>query len=104
MYILKALLSGRAVDLQRLAGGPKGMEKERWAELEDVAVKLGLNVTDPGCKVLKKDILSCILGAEKMELSYNQITPEQAEIRNMWYKDIEWWTTLKRVGFVPQFQ
>jgi len=70
-----------------------------------------MNVTaDPassganGEKFIIKEFLEPILGTAFTLKDYKERTPEESEIFSMWCCKLNWYMSLRRVGFEPSFE
>ena len=108
-HIMQALLYGKAVDLHRLAEFAPPPTANEWEQMQAAEQSAGVDVSgDPvssggGGKVAKVDLLRPILGDAIVDLPFDQRSEDDKSKLGHWYDCLEWYMTLKRIGYEPTF-
>ena len=109
-HLLKALVLGRPVDLNRLhADAARAMPqpapaptKDAWIALDAAAAVAGLDVVAEESYVAA-DLAEAAGGAvaDAAKVDYKERTDDQSRVYNAWNNDRMWWEALKRAGYDP---
>jgi hypothetical protein len=109
-HIMTALLYGKGVDLHRLAQLLPPPSSDEWEQMQTAELSSGVDVCgDPvssgvgGGKLAKGDLLKPILGDTTVDTPFNERSEDEKDKLTFWYDRLEWYMTLRRIGFVPTF-
>lgn len=110
VHIIQALLYGKPVDLHRLAQFFPPPNSDEHAQMEAAEVSTGvdscgnpLNCGVDGGKFAKTDFLRPIMGDHFIDTPYTERDEEDKTKFSLWCDRLEWYTTLKRIGYQPAF-
>jgi len=103
-HLLQAMLYGRGLELHRLAQFLPPPTKREWWALEAAEVATGITVCGNPVvdKFDKMDLLRPILG-ELVDVPFGERSEYEKATFTAWFDRIEWYSTLKRVGYKPPF-
>jgi hypothetical protein len=78
---------------------------QEWQQLEQAAVRAGVDVVYSPAKFDVKDVLLCVGGecAEAVSTSFDTLTEAQQAVKQMWFSKVTWWVALKQAKYPVQF-
>jgi len=103
-HLFSAILQGRAVDLHRLAQVSTLPSQKEWMDMEAREEELAWDVADmPPKEFIQGLFLETIMGQEWALKEKEDRTTEEYDKFYRWIGLLRWYTTFRRVGYVPQF-
>jgi len=110
-HILDGFMSGRPVDLKRLADLVLIPKKSEWDKLCQAEAETGIDVTgDPatsgaGGEIFRmSDLLVPVFGNVFIGKDYKERTESEKAQFSHWCAVLKWYMAFRRVGYIPQFQ
>lgn len=106
-HILKGLLYGRSVDLERLMSNMDPISESAWEALEIAAAMLQINVVTSTDKLIqRKEFARHCLDKKflaHLDDQYGSKSNEQRQQENVWYDRLKIWIAMKRVNVPIKF-
>lgn len=109
-HVFQGALSGRSIDFQRIATISTPPTQNEWDALTKLEAETGMSVTgDPktsgigGDSFRMTDFLSPIMGEGFASKEYADRTEEENAKFGMWCGLLQWYLTMRRIGYIPEF-